>query len=1050
VALAEYDDVYWFPTGELARNIPARVFPEHSNEFATLYADASGTTELPNPLNTDNNGRLHFWVEAGFYWISIDQESIRVPIGTGEEGVTPQQVDAKIAAHNADTTAVHGIPDTASLETQAGAQAKADAVSAALAVHAADTTAVHGIADTSLLETQAGAQAKADAAEAAAEATASADATAKVNEARSDLGEQITAGDQAQAAALAAHAADTTNVHGIPDTSTIPTDAQFQQVQADLAAHVADTTAVHGIPDTSVLATDADVAAVAGTLADHVADTTGVHGIADTSQLLTSADLEQYATDAELAAHAADTTAVHGIADTAQLATQADLAGLATDADVAAVQGNLDTHAADTTAVHGIADTSVLVTDADLAGLATQAALDAHANATTDVHGITDTAALLTQADLDAYATDAELAAHAADTTAVHGIADTSLLETQAGAQTKADTARDAAIADAATKYLNRVTGGTVTGGIVVDGANLTVQRADDEGAYRLRTTGSALDFEVAPEVYISAWENPDFTGAQTTLQRWEPGGTHLVGRTMLGTNPFDAVFDFDTGAAQATFNGDLTVTGTLDGAALDAYATDAELAAHAADTTAVHGIADTSLLETQAGAQAKADAARDAAIADAATKYLALTGGTLTGTLQSTVATAATRALGVQVTGDTEPRLTLNGDGTVGWGSGAAATDVHVRRAAANLLQLDENLAVLGTSTLSGLLQLMRASGTAVALGVQVTGDTFDRWRMSASGVMEWGSGAVARDTFLEREAAGILTAQNTLLRVYRPTTAGNVFSARVTGDTASRWFVNADGAMWWGPGGASTTDAGLWRSASGQLTTGALLQTLRTNATDAARDHRISGDTQPRFYQLVNGQMYWGAGGSSALDTTLYRDQPGSLVTDTNLTVNGTLFANNLQASGIGQRLFARRTSNLTRTNTAVQTNDTQLLVTLAANAVYEMRGLIVWGGSAGGDITMDFAIPSGATGWWTTLQPGASVASDATTVRTMANTLDQARSYGWFDMGSPNGAMLKGLVVTGASGGTYAFQWAQGAADATGTTVYANSYLVLERVA
>lgn len=89
--------------------------------------------------------------------------------------------------HELDTTDVHGIPDTAQLETQTGAQEKADeaaagvvaaatdaAVDAAEATattvvgtHNADTTDVHGIGDTAELETQAGAQAKADAAEAA-------------------------------------------------------------------------------------------------------------------------------------------------------------------------------------------------------------------------------------------------------------------------------------------------------------------------------------------------------------------------------------------------------------------------------------------------------------------------------------------------------------------------------------------------------------------------------------------------------------------------------------------------------------------------------------------------------------------------------------------------------------------------------------------------------------------------------------------------------------------------------------------------------------------
>lgn len=56
--------------------------------------------------------------------------------------------------------------------------------------------------------------------------------------------------------AVAAHEADTTNVHGIADTSALDT---VSARNAALAAHEADTTAVHGIADTSVLATATDI-----------------------------------------------------------------------------------------------------------------------------------------------------------------------------------------------------------------------------------------------------------------------------------------------------------------------------------------------------------------------------------------------------------------------------------------------------------------------------------------------------------------------------------------------------------------------------------------------------------------------------------------------------------------------------------------------------------------------------------------------------------------------------------------------------------------------
>lgn len=138
-----------------------------------------------------------------------------------------------LSAHESDTTGIHGITDTAALETATGAQAKADtaqaaattaaasdaaskvsahvaatdphgdraaassalaahvgatdphgdraAATGALTAHAADTTDVHGITDTALLETTAGAQAKANAAQAAATSAATADATTKVS-----------------------------------------------------------------------------------------------------------------------------------------------------------------------------------------------------------------------------------------------------------------------------------------------------------------------------------------------------------------------------------------------------------------------------------------------------------------------------------------------------------------------------------------------------------------------------------------------------------------------------------------------------------------------------------------------------------------------------------------------------------------------------------------------------------------------------------------------------------------------------------------------------
>lgn len=136
-----------------------------------------------------------------------------------------------LAAHDADTTAVHGIADTALLETAAGAQAKADAAQTAaaadasskVATHAADTSDVHGIPDTAALETAAGAAAK-----------------------------------------VSAHSAVTTNVHGIADASVLETQAGAASKVATHAA-AADPHADRAYADNK-FATQLDVTALNGSV----------------------------------------------------------------------------------------------------------------------------------------------------------------------------------------------------------------------------------------------------------------------------------------------------------------------------------------------------------------------------------------------------------------------------------------------------------------------------------------------------------------------------------------------------------------------------------------------------------------------------------------------------------------------------------------------------------------------------------------------------------------------------------------------------------------
>ena len=120
--------------------------------------------------------------------------------------------------------------------------------------------------------------------------------------------------------ALGSHENDTTNIHGIPDTTLLATKAY-----ADSSASTAATSAVSA-QNTSM------TEYVNTKVSTHEADTTSVHGIADTSVLATSTTVATAKSEAiaaaasaagtALTAHETDTTNVHGISDTAALATK--------------------------------------------------------------------------------------------------------------------------------------------------------------------------------------------------------------------------------------------------------------------------------------------------------------------------------------------------------------------------------------------------------------------------------------------------------------------------------------------------------------------------------------------------------------------------------------------------------------------------------------------------------------------------------------------------------------------------------------------------------
>lgn len=152
------------------------------------------------------------------------------------------------------------------------------------------------------------------------------------------------------------------------------------------------------------------------------------------------------------------------------------------------------------------------------------------------------------------------------------------------------------------------------------------------------------------------------------------------------------------------------------------------------------------------------------------------------------------------------------------------------------------------------------------------------------------------------------------------------------------------------------------------------------------------------------------------------------------------------------VGGIRVARRTTDLARTSTTTPSGDPQLLFSVRAGAVYLLDGWIKYTADPAADITVDWDIPTGALGEWT--GSGASIdttgVANGYQVQLASTDVDSARSYGGAGTTANLTLDIKGTLRVGDTAGTYQMLWAQRVSTAAATTVYADSWLRLHRVA
>jgi hypothetical protein len=209
--------------------------------------------------------------------------------------------------------------------------------------------------------------------------------------------------------------------------------------------------------------------------------------------------------------------------------------------------GTVTAHTTATTGVHGIADTALLATTASvntaISISATASAQDAtskvslHEADTTSVHGIADTAALATTA-ATASAISTAVSNHEADTTSVHGIADTAALATK--------------------EYADNA---------------VTVHNTDETNVHGIADTTL-----LATKAYADAAVGVEVTNRGTAITT----AITTLTKSAVGLDQVDNTSDANKPVSTAT------------GTAISTAVSD-----HNADTTNVHGIANTLVLAT-------------------------------------------------------------------------------------------------------------------------------------------------------------------------------------------------------------------------------------------------------------------------------------------------------------------------------------------------------------------------------------------------------------------------------------------------------------------
>lgn len=225
-----------------------------------------------------------------------------------------------------------------------------------------------------------------------------------------------------------------------------------------------------------------------------------------------------------------------------------------------------------------------------------------------------------------------------------------------------------------------------------------------------------------------------------------------------------------------------------------------------------------------------------------------------------------------------------------------------------------------------------------------------------------------------------------------------------------------------------------------------------IPTGPTADVAQFQINGVNQVRINTtgtLVAANAFNAGAAAFSVDAT------GNLTTTGTAAFNGSTVSGTASMkayAGIGGFNFAFKTANETRTSNTTLTNDTHLVVPVAANVTYILDGYFEYDGTFGpgtSDIKFDWTIPAGASLTWS---PFGLANNDTTqklnTNQGAATSVMPLGTYG--TGGSHQTARPFGYLTVAGTSGNLQLRWAQNVSNATAVTMYTGSWIRLQRVA